>query len=76
MSFNDCYIALIQLWLAEDVRLADNVAEYQRRICKNYCADDVIGYIEACVKRQYFKEYIWEVLKWLKPYASGSNIFD
>lgn len=70
MSMDNCYDALMQIWLIEDVRLADNIIEIEQRIFKfGYDRQAIIEYIEACAKRQYFKEYIWELLRWLKPYC-------
>lgn len=66
-SYEQCYDGLLQLWLAEDARLEDELTQIEINLYKcGFSKDMVVSYLEAQAKRDYFKDYMWEVLHWLR----------
>lgn len=69
MSLNDIIAKLELLWLNEDVRLSNKVAHLERIIVKSgFNQALLIDYIGAVAVREYFKNYVWDILDYLRHF--------
>lgn len=69
MSLHDIISKLELLWLNEDVRLSNKVAHLERIIVKSgFNQALLIDYIGAVAVREYFKNFVWEVLDYLRHF--------
>lgn len=66
-EYQDIYNKVCQVWLAESVRLADNVKQAEHNLWKNgLTAEKVIAYFKAEAVQKYFDEYMMKILSYLK----------
>lgn len=69
MSKDDIIAKLQLLWLNEDVRLSNRIAHLERIIVKSgFNQGLMIDYIGAVAVRDYFRNYVWEILEYLKHF--------
>lgn len=69
MGKDDIIAKLQLLWLNEDVRLSNRIAHLERIIVQSgFNQSLMIDYIGAVAIRDYFRNYVWEVLEYLKHF--------
>lgn len=69
MSVFDILTRLECVWLNEDARLESQLNEIKSNILRcGFNRDNVIDYIVAQAKRDYFKDYIFDIINYLKMF--------